>query len=438
MLFIITFTCSVFAQTKPSKSTRFVLDSGLTVVVKPELGTGLVSIVAIIKTGASQETIQNAGIGNFVAQLLLASTRLSSAEEVSAIADQVGGNIDAQWRLDFTSIRTVTTSSMFSRAMSLMGECLTDANFEEQWVDQVRGNLFNQLKSGNTNTFEDAYNRLREMLYEDNGYKRPYFGFERTIKLAAPKDLKRFYDTYYVPNNIVISIVGDVNTTQAVDCAEKAFAGLSPKKLPIQREIPYEHIDVSKTSMSETNAKMAYILMGWLAPGMVSTDYPATAVLSTALGGGKGSLMFTKIRQDKGIGYDIGTIYPKLENQSHIFAYIITDPYKQDFPGVLPTMVLDDAKQELLNLVEYLKTTPLSEQQLSRAKGYTIGTYALSHQHLLDRSFDLGWMEAVGGGFQKYSTFADDIDKVTAIDVQKTAQKYLNNYALVLLLPKKQ
>ena len=113
-----------------SKIVRKVLDNGLTVVIKPEEGSGLVAIVAVVRVGAGQESIQTAGVGNFVSRLLLASTRLKSAEQVASIADEVGGNIGTGWDPDITSLRTVTTSIGFDHAMSLIGESLTEANFE--------------------------------------------------------------------------------------------------------------------------------------------------------------------------------------------------------------------------------------------------------------------------------------------------------------------
>ena len=103
-----------------------------------------------------------------------------------------------------------------------------------------------------------------------------------------------------------------------------------------------------------------------------------------------------------------------------------------------PSIILDDVKTALLGQVDNLKQHPLSPQDLERAKGYTIGTYALGHQHLFDRAFILGWLEAVGVGYDFDKRFPDQVQKVTAEDVQRVAQKYFGNYAAVLLLPKAQ
>lgn len=423
-------------QAAKTQVTRKLLDNGLTVLVKPEPGTGLVAIVAIVKAGAAQESIQNAGIGNFIANLLLASTKQNSAEMVASIADEVGGNIGAEWHPDFAHIRAVTTSAKFGDAMSLIGECLMEANFEQEWVEQVRADLLERLKYSSEDLADQAYSGLRELLYEDSGYRRPLLGLERTIRLATPQDLKNFHSAYYVPNNMIISIAGDVTADDALRRVEMAFAGTRPGKLPVDRGMPDETMTRSRFKAAEVDLPMAYLMVGWLAPGVSSPDYPAMAVAVNALGGGKSSLMFTEMRQKQGMGYDMGTRYPRFRYQSHAIAYVFTDPYKLSFPSMTPTMVLEDVKTALMEQVEALKNKPLSQADLERAKGYTIGTYALQHQRLLDRAFNLGWLETIGAGYDFDKQFESAVEKVTAEDVQKVAQKYFGNYAAVLLLPK--
>ncbi|MGI6296089.1 MAG: M16 family metallopeptidase [Armatimonadota bacterium] len=439
LIILITLTVSIALPCfgRSEGTVKRVLDNGLTVVVKPEPGNGLVAIAAMVRVGVGQESIQTAGLGNFVSRLLLASTRAKSAEQVASIADSLGGNIGAEWERDLTSIRTVTTSTGFDRTMNLIGECLAEANFEPQWVEHGRGDLLAYIKSKSSDPFDDAYSDLRQLLYEDNGYRRPKSVSERAITLATPQDLRRYFAMYYPPNNIVLSIAGDVTADRAIDRVRRAFAGVIARKLPIDRGVPNETLKESKRKISESRSNTGYLLAGWLAPRAGSEDYPAMAVAANALGGGKGSLMFQDLRQKQGLGYEIGVIYPKLRYQSHLVAYMITDPYKNAESGSTAQATLEKSEDELMKLVERLKTRPLSDKELQRAKGYTIGTYALSHQHLLDRAVLLGWSETIGLGWEFDVNYADMIDKVTAADVQRVANKYFANRATIVLVPKR-
>ena len=420
------------------KIEKNVLDNGLTVVVKPEPGSGLVAIAAMVKVGIGQESVQTAGLGNFVSRLLLASTRAKSAEQVASIADSLGGNIGAEWERDLTSIRTVTTIADFDRTMNLIGECLAEANFESKWVEHVRKELLVYIKSQSSDPFDRAYSDLKQLLYEDSGYRRPKSVSERAITLASPQDLQRFFAMYYPPNNIVLAIAGDITADKAVERAERAFAGVVPRRLPIDRGVPDEKLRESKYQASELKSKAAYLLMGWQAPAVGHRDYPAVAVAANALGGGKGSLMFRELRQMQALGYEIGVIYPKLRYQSHVVAYLVTDPFKNAKPGDGAKQTLERASDELIKLVEKLKSKPLSDEDLQRAKGYTIGAYALGHQHLLERAVLLGWSETIGLGWEFDKHYPDQIDSVTTADVQRVMQKYFTHSATVMLVPNTQ
>lgn len=430
-----------FGQSAPDanpgqKVVKKVLANGLTVIVKPEEGSGLVAVAAIVKAGAGQESIQTTGVGNFVSRLLLASTRTRSAEEVATIADEVGGNIGTEWQPDLASIRTVTTSTGFDQAMNLIGESLSEANFEPKWVEQQRKAFATDLKAGGDDLFDRVYTDLRQLLYEDNGYRRPYRVSERAVSLATPQDLQKFFSMYYVPNNMVVSIAGDVTVAHAIQQVERAFAGVVPRRLPIDRGVPDETLDRPRLRASEESVGTAYLLVGWLAPAVGSPDYAAFAVACNALGGGKGSLMFRELRQKQGIAYELGTMYPKLRYQSHVVAYVMTDPFKNAPPGMHADMALEDTRKSLITLVDSLKGTPLRPEDLERAKGFTIGTYALEHQHLMDRAFLLGWAEAVGVGYEFDAKYSDKVQAVTADDVQRVARKYFTNYAARVLLPR--
>ena len=236
-------------------------------------------------------------------------------------------------------------------------------------MEKVRGDLLRRAGASNDDLFDTSYSTLRGLLYQDNGYHRPDSGSMRTFRLATANDLTKFYSSYYVPNNMVISIVGDVTVSQAMDRMQKAFAGVLPAKLPRDRGVRTAETRQQQAPSSEVDIPTAYLMLGWLAPSVKSGDYAAAAVAANALGGGKGSLMFRELRQRRGMGYDVGVMYPRHRYQSHIVAYIITDPFKTSFGGAKPSMALDDVKTALLEQVDALRNAPLSRADLERAKG---------------------------------------------------------------------
>jgi len=442
ILILVALSIAASAQTASPTPTQFdsikkvVLDNGLTILVRSEPGSRLVAVSAMVRAGTSEETIMNAGTGYYVSQLLLASTVVSSADKVATIADSVGGNLSSQWNSDYTELKAVTTSTMFNETISLMAECLMQADFDKSWVERTRSDLIRQMLDDTAPPFEKTYMKLKELLYQDNGYRRLPYGLERVIRTVSPEDLRRFHTTYYVPNNTVVAVVGDVTPELAVERVKLAFAGWVAKPLPKRLPVPDETMDMFRSSVAEADTEVAYLMVGWLAPSVKSSDFAAVSVAGNALGGGKGSLMFRRLRQEMGMGYEIGTTYPRLRNQSHLMAYVATDPFKFDPQYGGPSVVIDEVKTNLLKMVDELKTSPLTDKDLQRAKGYTIGQFAMTHQHLAERASDLAWFETVGVGYDMYQRFPDEIEKVTAADILRVVRTYLDKYAVVVLLPK--
>ncbi len=103
------------------------------------------------------------------------------------------------------------------------------------------------MQTGSDDVFQTAHTaELRQLLYEDNGYRRPLERLRARRDLATPQDLQKFFSMYYAPNNMVLSIAGDVTVEHAMDRVEKAFAGVIARKLPIDRGVPDETLDRPK------------------------------------------------------------------------------------------------------------------------------------------------------------------------------------------------
>ncbi len=433
---LIAFLVAFSSQAESAASfTRTKLPNGLTIIVKPEKGSGIVAIEVLIKAGAAEEREWNAGIGNLVARTLLASTRNRRAETVAAVVDGVGGNLQSSWNRDYTEIRAVVVSSGFDETVRLVGDILNNASFEQKWVDKARQETLADIYTEGDDVFQKAYAITVHRLYRDNPYRRPISGYDRAIRNLKAEDLQRFHSQYYVPNNIVISIVGDVTAEHAVERMKIAFAGTSSHQLPRQLPIPDEALEKSSVDIIEQPIEAAYFLFGFLAPSVNSPDYPAARVLATVLGGGKGSRMFRALREEKGLAYELGTIYPISRNQSHIVAYLVTDPYRRIIPGITKQMMLDEIKQATLAEIARLQNETISAEELERAKRYTIGTFALAHQRIRDRALHLAWLETIGPGAEMDSDYSSKIEAVTAEQVQQAAKEYFTNYALTIALP---
>lgn len=424
------------AQPAAAAVTKTVLPNGLCVIVKPEPGSGLVAIEAFVKAGAAQERNPLMGIGNLVARILLTSARNRSPARLSAAFEEVGGSFRTDWSPDFTEISAMTTVTHFDEAMNLLADVLLNEEFDPEMVEPAKEAVLAQIKGDGGGVFEAVYNQMLESLYKDNPYRRPKVGYAQCVRRITRDEVLAFRRQWYVPSNIVISVAGDVAEQQVLDRLKRGFAGTGLTLTPPQRPIGEETLAQSVVRITEKDTFAAYIMIGYLAPGVRSPDFPALTVASAILGGGKASRLFTNLREQRGIGYEVGTLYPILRNQSHLIALVVTDLYKPAIPGAPSQVALQEIKDATLAEVASLRDRLVSDEELLRAKRYAVGSHALKRQRLRERAFHLGWMEAIGAGYQFDQEFGSRIDAVTKEDVQRVARKYLTNYAMVVGLPK--
>ncbi len=430
------FLLSIAAFGSNDSVVKSILPNGLTVLIKPEPGSGIVAVSAFVRAGMPHERIPLAGIGNLVARTLMTSTLNNSADRLAASLDEVGGNFQTIWWADFTELRAITTTANMEEAVRLIGEILTNADFPEKSLEEARKKVLDDLREVNDSIFDQAFSRMLASLYKDSPYKRSLAGDVYTVRKLTRADAIDFYKQYFVPNNTVLAIVGDIDSETAIQAAKIAFSGARRADLPKAPFIPDEKLDASESIVLQRDITAAYILIGYLSPGMNNPDFFAFTVLASLLGRGKASRLFSRIRDDYGIGYNIGALFPTRYYQGHLVLYLSVDAARFDasgFSGGGPG--ISDLKKMMLDQVNQIKTGDFSDKELERAKNYTSGDWLLRHQRASERAYFLGSHEVLNLGYEFDLQFANRIEAVKKEDVIRVANKYLNNYIAVIVLP---
>jgi len=245
----------------------------------------------------------------------------------------------------------------------------------------------------------------------------------------------QFHNRFYSPGNTVISVVGNVRVSDVRKDAENYLVDYKRPE-PVQRarnaaENPREAARVTRSIPTNTTT----IVAGFAGPGLNDPDYPAFAVLTALIGGGKSSRVFRNVRDASGLGYVVGAYTPPLARESHLLAYVEFDTNrtgpdgKKLEPAVAETMLVGTVK----SVVESQPT----DKEIERAKSFSIGTHALAHQRTRDRAFYLGWYELAGTGHGFDTEFPRRLAAVTRDEVVQAAKKYLNSCVVSVVQPEK-
>ena len=409
----------------PVKTT---LPNGLRIICKPETDTPLVAIDVFVRAGAPQETAANAGIGSFVAHTLFASTRDSTPEIMTRDVNALGGNVSASWHPDWTQIAALTVKDKLPDAVFLLANSLKNADFDAATVEDVRQQILSELDNRDADLFQTAYGNLEKTLYGGTSYSRPEGGTADSIRRLTRADLIHYYTRYYVPQDIVFVVVGNVTAQEAEQQITDALGDFPRTGRPapgFSDPLPPLASDVPPVRVYQPDLDQEIVMAGYRAAPTSGPDYPALLVANALLGGMKSGRLFTQLREKQGLAYELGSVYNPRLASGDLAGYVYgaptkTDPVtKKDVPTVGPI------KESLLAQFAALQTTPPTPAELARAQHFLIGSYALRHERIEDRAALLGAAElSAPDGYKLDTDYAKYVNAVTAADVQRVALKY--------------
>ncbi len=414
------------ASGAPVKTT---LPNGLRIICKQDLSTPLVAIDVFVRAGAPQETAANAGIGSFVAHALFDSARDETPESMTAAINALGGNVSAVWRPDWTQISALTVSDKYKNAVSLLSEALETADFDPAALEGTRQQILAELDNRDADQFQIAYGGLQKSLYAGTSYARPDGGTPETISRLTRSDLLGYYSRYYVPSNLVVVVVGSI----APDAAEKVIADdlsdfprSGPAAMPFSDPLPPMSVDLPPVRVTQPDVAQTCVMAGYRVAPMDSPDYFPLLVTNALFGGMKSGRLFTELREQQGLAYDLGSVYDPHLAAAALAGYVFGAPAKTDPATKKDVPTAELIKSGLLAQVQSLQTTPPTPAELARAQHFLIGAYALRHERLEDRASLLGAAELSAPDGYKIDTDYDKyVNAVTAADVQRVASKYL-------------
>ena len=416
------------AAADPAAPVKTTLPNGLRIICKQETSTPLIAIDVFVRAGAPQETAGTNGVGNFTAQALFDSTHDNTPESMTSAINALGGSVTAAWHSDWTQISALTVRDRYKDAVSLLADALQNADFDAEAVEDTRKQILGELDSRDADPFQTAYSQLQKTLYAGTSYARPEGGTAETISRLSRTDLLRYYTRYYVPKNIVIVVVGNIAPNDAAKVIADDlgdFVRTGPAAMPFSDPLPPLSVDSPAIHTYQPDLTQDCVVVGCRAASMASADYFPLLALNALFGGMKSGRLFTELREQQGLAYDLGSLYDPHLAAASLAGYVFGAPTKTDptTKKEVPTVGL--IKNGILAQIKHLQTTPPTPAELTRAQHYLIGSYALRHERLEDRASLLGAAElSAPDGYKLDADYNQHISAVTAADVQRVANTY--------------
>jgi predicted Zn-dependent peptidase len=390
---------------------KYVLDNGLVLLVKENHANRIVATKLLVRIGAGSEASSAVGIRNFVQRTLLKGTDQRTAEEIAFETDSKGISISTGVADDYMWVTVVSTREFFTDGMEILADLVQHPTFPDGEVEAERRRILEEIRAQEDDPFTETLLLFKKGVYGDHPYGYNPLGTEESVRKIGREDLRRFHERRYVPNRMVMAVVGDVRADEAKEWVERSFRGFPSREPPEEPEFGLltERAILSK----EKEREQSFLLIGFQAAPVTSRDYPALKVLNSILGGGSGSRLFEKLREERGLAYAVGSFYPTRMETSYLAAYIGTAPPNEEA-----------VRERILEEFNDLKSAPVPEEELTRSKNRILGEFELDHESNERQATYLAWYEAIGMGYGYDEEYPVEVERVTPDDVQRVARKY--------------
>ena len=392
--------------------TRFELKNGLTVMVVENHKLPRVSIQLSIDNPPSLEG-EKAGVSSLAAGLLGNGSTNISKDAFNEEVDFLGASLNFGASSAFAS----SLSKYFPRILELMADAAINPNFTEEEFQKEKEKLLTGLKSQEKDVSAMAGRVESAIAY---GKEHPYgeFATEETVNKVSLEDAKKFYQTYFNPNNAYLVIIGDVDTKAVKKLVKKHFNSwekgaqvLTNWKNPVaSNEATINFIDMPNAVQSEVSVQNVVNLQ------MKDPDYLPTLMANRILGGGGSARLFQNLREDK--AYTYGS-YSSIGNSKYV-------PSRFRAYASVRNAVTDSAAVQILEEIQKITAEPVTQKELDAAKATYVGNFVMALERPSTIANYALNIETEGLPKDFYKTYLERINAITVADVQQAAGKYFS------------
>ncbi len=402
------------------------LPNGMLVLLKEAHGAPVATSWIWYRVGSRNEVPGCTGVSHWVEHMLFKGTPQIPVGQLDRLISRNGGISNGFTWIDYTAYYETLPADRIALGLQIESDRMVNALFEEDEIESERTVIISELE-GYANEPETWLDEaVKDAAFTQHPYRHPVIGYRADLERMSRADLYAHYQTFYVPNNAVLVLVGDFDTDTMLRQAEDAFAQLpvGPPLPPAPAAEPEPQAERRVTVRRPGAA--AYIQIGYLAPDCRNPDFAALAILDSALSGAK-SLTFmgggTQTNRS-------ARLYPALvECGLSASAWSSVTPSRDSYLfelGATASEGVDPATVEAALIAEVTKIQQdgIAESELARARKQMRAQVAYGGESVTNQAMQLGMWESLDT-YRRVDTLLDELASVSADDVRRVAQAYL-------------
>ena len=375
----------VLAHAAEPLGKRILLENGMVLLLSEKHDIPMVTVNMAITAGSTAEPAEKPGLAFLTASLLTQGTAKRSAQQISREIDFVGGSLSTSGGDDYASASLRVLKKDIRTGFDLLADVLMNPAFDQKEIDRKVKETLAEIRRKQEEPGIVAENAFDKAVFGSAPYGRTDDDVAAYLPKLTRRDVLDFYAARYSPNHAIISVVGDITEKEAVAVLHECFKAWRKKEqaLPASAEPPL----IGKTTVKKIDKRItqANIAMGNVGISRENPDFYACTVMNYILGGGGfTSRLMDNIRDNKGLAYDVHSMFSA---QKEPGAFRVGIQTKNESAN--------EVIAEVFKEVRKIQTEPVTDKELADAKSYLTGSFPL-------RNGGKTWMLAFGFRFDKF------------------------------------
>lgn len=383
-----------------------ILSNGLTLLFQKLPFTRALSIGLWVKVGSRHETSKERGYTHFLEHMLFKGTTKRTAKQIAEEVDKVGGYLNAATSREYTYFYITIPKTELELALDILSDMLFNSTLLEKEIKNEASVILEELVSYEENPEDYIHDFFYKNFLTKSSLGLEIIGTRESILAVTSKKITSFYNKYYTTNQMILSIVGDLEWKQVLDIVKKFFLkfqsnNVKAPKLAIPKKSYTFHYEKRKLEQTQ-------ILIGTEGIPKDLNLAVKMSLLSHIFGGGMSSRLFQRIREEKGYCYSISSYSSSYKDTGIFSIYCATSSKK-----------FVDCMESIFHEILLLKEKGFTQQELENAKTNQIGSLILSTESAEQRMMDMSIQEIY---FQKYYSIQERIQAIQKVSLEELNQ----------------
>ena len=396
---------------------KVLLANGATLITKNKKTNSIVAIDISIKGSKAQE---KKPITAMLASLsATAGSKNFTNSQFATFLDENGIKLSVSSSNDIFSIVIQSTKDNLDKAFVALNEVINNPVFSDYEINKIKERKIQELKAISDNPSSYVFDEFKRLAYLNTIYGQNSTFVLNNINKVTRDDIVSYYSRIIDPQNMSIAVVGDVDENYIVNKLEEII-----KKNPKGTKFNFKNQKFEQYHPQKNIETALYkneVQANWLALGYKTTnifnrkDIATLNVINAILGEGMSSRLFTKLREEQGLAYAVGSSLSTNVLDGAFIAYIGTNANS-----------VDKAKMGILAEIDTIKNEMVTTKELNDAKDKILGNFLLSQETNMDEANTLNWFSSLGYGLNALEEYKKLIGEVSQSDVIEVANKYFS------------